>query len=60
MEPASRTLNGELLVEQPSNTALQRASNSSVQLTLIAIWRHTFKAGSVPVSTVASRLTPIC
>jgi len=38
---------------------LQRASNSSVQLTLAATWRHTLSAGSDPVSAVAGRCAPI-
>ncbi len=33
----------------------RRTSNSSVQLTLVAVWRHTVSAGSDPVSTVAGR-----
>ena len=37
------------------NKALQRTSNSSVQLTLVAAWRHTSSAGSDPVSAVAGR-----
>ena len=43
----------------PPNKALNRTVNSSAQLTLGAIWRHTLVAGSGPVSAVASRLTPI-
>jgi hypothetical protein len=39
----------------PPNKALQRTSNSFVQLTLVAIWRHTVSIGSDPVSTVAGR-----
>jgi len=34
---------------------LQRTTNSSVQLTLVAAWRHTVSAGSGPVSAVAGR-----
>ena len=37
------------------NQALQRASNSSAQLTLGAIWRHTLMVESDPVSAVAGR-----
>jgi len=37
------------------NQALQRTSNSSVQLTAVAVWRHTLVAGSGPVSAVAGR-----
>ena len=37
------------------NKALQRASNSSVQLDSVGVWRHTFGAGSGPVSAVAGR-----
>jgi len=29
----------------PPNTVLQRTNNSSVQLTLVAFWRHTGVAG---------------
>jgi hypothetical protein len=43
----------------PPNKALNRTVNSSVQLTLGAVWRHTWLAGSEPVNAVASRLTPI-
>lgn len=46
-------------VMSPPNKALNRTVNSSVQLTLGAVWRHTPVAGSGPVSAVASRLTPI-
>jgi len=37
----------------PLNKALQRTINSSVQLTLGAAKRHTWIAGSGPVSAVA-------
>jgi len=43
----------------PLNKALQRTINSSVQLTMVAVWRHTWVAGSDQVSAVASRLTLI-
>ena len=33
--------------------AVQRTSNSWVQLTLVAVWRHASVAGSDPVSAVA-------
>ena len=36
-----------------SNEVLQRTTNSFVELTLPAIWRHTASAGSDPVSAVA-------
>ena len=39
----------------PPNQVLQRISNSSLQLTLLAVWRHTRVAGSGPVSAVAGR-----
>jgi hypothetical protein len=39
----------------PFNKALQRTINSSVQLTLVAVWRHTDSAGLAPVSAVAGR-----
>jgi hypothetical protein len=39
-------------VRVPSNKPLQRTINSSVQLTLVAVWRHTVSAGSDPVSAV--------
>lgn len=42
-----------LAARVPPNKALQRPSNSSVQLTLGAPWRHTSVAGSGPVSAVA-------
>jgi len=41
--------------KSPPNKALNRTGNSSVQLTLGAIWRHTSVAGSEPVSAVAGR-----
>jgi hypothetical protein len=39
----------------PPNKALQRTTNSSAQLTLVAAWRHTLLAGSGPVSAFAGR-----
>jgi hypothetical protein len=39
----------------PPNKALQRTINRSVQLTLVAVWRHTVSAGSDPISAVAGR-----
>jgi len=41
------------MIERPPNKALQRTINSSVQLTLIAVWRHTEGAGPDSVSAVA-------
>ncbi len=38
---------------------LQRTSDSSVQLTLGGVWRHTLATGSDPVSALAGRLSPI-
>jgi len=38
-----------------ANKALQRTINSSVELTLVAIWRHTESTGSGSVSAVAGR-----
>ena len=38
---------------------MNRSVNSSFQLTLGAVWRHTVVVGSEPVSTVATRLSPI-
>lgn len=43
----------------PLHKALNRAVNSSVQLTVGAVWRHTSMPGSGLVSAVASWLTPI-
>ena len=39
----------------PPNKAVQRSSNSFVQLASVAVWRHTSEAGSGPVSAVAGR-----
>jgi hypothetical protein len=39
----------------PPNQELQRTTNSSLQLTMAAAWRHTTSAGSGPVSAVAGR-----
>jgi len=39
----------------PPNKALQRASNSSAELTMVAVRRHTPAAGSGPVSAIAGR-----
>jgi hypothetical protein len=38
-----------------STCRCRRTSNSSVQLTLVAVWRHTLEAGSGPFSAVAGR-----
>ena len=46
---------GRTPLTPPPNKALQRTSNSSVQLTMVAFWRHTRGAGSGPVSAVAGR-----
>ncbi len=35
--------------------ALQRTTNSSLGLTLVAVWRHIVARGSGPVSAVAGR-----
>jgi len=43
----------------PSNKPMNQSVNSSIQLALGAIWRHTGSLRSGPVSAVASRLTPI-
>lgn len=48
-----------ILEHAPPNKPLNRPGNSSVQLTLGAVWRDTSMVGSEPVSAVASRLTPI-
>jgi hypothetical protein len=39
--------------------ALRRTSNSSVQLTWVAVWLHTWGAGSGSTSAVAGHWTPI-
>jgi hypothetical protein len=39
----------------PANDTLQRTINSSVELTLVAAWRHSSEAESGRVSAVASR-----
>jgi len=41
--------------ETPPDKALQRIINSSVQLTVVAVWRHTLVTGSGPVGAVAGR-----
>ncbi len=41
--------------EGSANQPLQRTTNSSDQLTLVAIWRHTVSTRSGPVSAVAGR-----
>lgn len=38
---------------------MNRTVNSSLQSTLVAVWRHSWAAGLGPVSAVASRLMPI-